>query len=92
MWSKNKSAPTADERRHINRIKAMNCCICGCEGPSDCHEIEQGQWFTSLPLCKTCHQHPVYGLHGQKANWRANKLTELTALNLVVGELMKEFQ
>ena len=90
MRSKNKLAPTADERRHIMRIKSMACCVCGASGPSDCHEISQGLWFTSLPLCRSCHQHPIYGWHGQKAYWRAVKLDELGALNLVIGKLMKE--
>lgn len=88
MQSKNKKAMTSAEREHVSKIKNLSCCVCGCSGPSDCHEIEQGQWFTSLPLCRVCHMHPVYGLHGQKVNWHARKLTELSALNVLIGQLV----
>lgn len=78
------------ERRHIDRIKAMPCCVCEAAGPSDCHEIEQGAWFTSLPLCRSCHLDSRYGLHGQRASWKLRKLDEIGALNRVVGKLMEE--
>ncbi len=48
MQSKNKAKPTASERLHIARIKAMSCIICDASAPSECHEINQGQWFTSM--------------------------------------------
>lgn len=56
MYSKNKKAMTAAERRHVARIKEMNCVVCDQAGPSECHEIKQGQWFTSLPVCPDCHR------------------------------------
>ena len=43
MWSKNKKAPTRAESEHIARIKEMDCVICDAPGPSEAHEIEQGQ-------------------------------------------------
>ena len=89
MQSKNKPSPTVSERRHIEKIAAMDCCVCSCAGPSEVHEIEQGQWFTSLPLCPTCHRHPVYGWHGQKANWRSVKLNEIGALAVTIRRLME---
>ena len=89
MQSKHKPSPTAAERRHIERIKQLDCIVCGASGPTDCHEINQGDWWTSLPLCKTCHVHPVFGLHGQKANWRAVKLDEVGALNLLIPKLLE---
>ena len=90
MRTKNAKAITRAESEHMAKIKAMACCICGCPGPSDAHHIEQGMHFTSLPLCRVCHMHPVYGFHGQRANWKARKLDELSALNAVVGILMEE--
>ena len=50
MQSKNKAKPTASERLHIARIKGMPCVICEASAPSECHEINQGQWFTLLDL------------------------------------------
>ena len=88
MQSRNKPAPTAAERRHIERIKAMRCCVCDAQGPSECHEIEQGKWFTSLPLCPGCHR-GRNGIHGDKHLWNVYKYTELERLNYVVGELVR---
>lgn len=48
MQSKNKRAPTAAERRHIVAVKSLPCSVCDAPGPSDCHEIKQGQWYTSV--------------------------------------------
>jgi hypothetical protein len=81
MQSKNKKAPTALERKHIAQIKEMDCVVCGASGPSECHEIEQGQWFTSMPLCADCHRGSINGIHGQKRIWAVYKLDELSALN-----------
>lgn len=89
MQSKNKRAPTVAEQAHIERIKAMPCIVCWKEGPSECHEIEQGMWFTSIPLCSDCHRGSHNGIHGRRAIWNVNKQTELTALNATVRELMK---
>ena len=90
MQSKNKPAMTAAERRHVARIKEMSCVVCDAPGPSECHEIEQGQWFTSMPLCSDCHRGSLNGLHGQKRMWAVKKLTELSALNETVKRLMDE--
>jgi len=82
MRSKNKPAPTVAEQRHIERIAAMDCACCGIPGePVEVHEIEQGKWFLSLPLCPDCHRHSIRGLHGQRMAWKARKLDELRALN-----------
>lgn len=89
MNSKNKKAPTAAERAHIERIKEMPCAVCEDSGPSDCHEIKQGQWFSSIPLCKQCHQGPLLGIHGQKRAWTVRKMDELDALAVTVERLTK---
>ena len=73
MQSKNKKAPTVAERQHIERIKRMPCSVCEAGAPSDCHEIKQGQWFTSIPLCFDCHR-SYNGLHGTKALWKVRKM------------------
>lgn len=80
MQSKNKKAPTAAEAKHIAWIKEQPCVICDQAGPSDCHEVNQGQWFTSIPLCKDCHQGSHNGIHGQKRMWILMKMDELAAI------------
>ena len=90
MNSKNKKAPTVSEKIHIERIKNMACIVCGARGPSDCHELRQGQWFTSLPLCRDCHMGSHNGIHGRKAIWNVKKLDEVDALALTVERLVTE--
>jgi hypothetical protein len=90
MQSKNKPAMTAAERRHVTHIKEMECVVCGAHGPSECHEIEQGQWFTSIPLCPDCHRGGVNGIHGQRRIWNVKKLDELKALNMVIKKILYE--
>jgi len=87
MQSKNKKTPTGAERRHIALIKDMNCVVCSAPGPSECHEINQGQWFTSMPLCADCHRGSLNGIHGQKRMWAVYKLDEMSALNKTLQEI-----
>ena len=87
MQSKNKPAPTKAEREHIERVKMLPCSVCNAPGPSDCHEIRQGQWFTSVALCKDCHQGDNNGWHGRKAIWRVMKMDEVDALAVTVFRL-----
>ena len=90
MQSKNKAKPTASERLHIARIKAMSCVICDASAPSECHEINQGQWFTSMPLCADCHRGSLNGIHGQRRLWNVYKMDELSALNETIRRLCEE--
>lgn len=89
MQSKNKRAPTHEERSHIERIKRMSCGVCDARGPSDAHELVQGQWFTSIPLCQDCHTGSSNGWHGCKNIWNAYKVNELTVLNDTIQLLLR---
>lgn len=88
MQSKNKPAPTKAERDHIENVKLLPCSVCDANGPSECHEIKQGQWFTSIALCQDCHRDPVMGLHGQRRAWLIRKVDELDALAVTVQRLV----
>lgn len=89
MQSKNKKAPTASEKRHIEAVKNLPCSVCDEPGPSEAHEIKQGQWFTSVALCPDCHRGSVNGIHGQRRMWAVKKFDELDALAVTVGRLMQ---
>jgi len=80
MNSKNKKPPTTVERKHIERVKELRCSVCDASGPSDCHEIKQGSWLTSVALCRDCHMGSENGWHGRKTMWRVMKMDELDAL------------
>jgi hypothetical protein len=86
MHSKNKPKMTAAERNHVERVKAVDCVLCDAAGPSEVHEIEQGQWFTCIALCPECHR-GTNGWHGTKALWRLRKWAELDALNETLRRL-----
>jgi hypothetical protein len=88
MWSKNKAKPTKRESAHIERVKSLPCSVCGAEGPSDAHEVKQGQWFSAVALCKDCHQGAENGLHGRRAMWRVMKMDEIDALAVTVERLV----
>lgn len=87
MHSKNKRSMTAGERRHVERVKALDCVVCGVSGPSEAHEIEQGAWFLSCALCPSCHRDSRLGIHGEKVMWRTLKMTENDALNETLRRL-----
>ena len=88
MQSKNKLQPTAAERKHIASVKLLPCSVCNEPAPSHCHEIKQGQWFTSLALCEDCHTGGLNGLHGQKRMWKVMKMDEIDALAVTIERLM----
>ncbi|HDR8950771.1 hypothetical protein [Burkholderia vietnamiensis] len=88
MQSKNKRAPSAAERSYITLIKSLDCGCCGRTGPSEAHEIEQGQWFTSIPLCEDCHRGGHNGIHGQRRIWAVLKKSELSVLNETIERVV----
>lgn len=78
---------TARERIHLARVKAMPCGVCGAEGQSEAHHIEQGLQFTAIPLCPDCHRGSHNGIHGQKRIWNVLKKNELSVLNDTIRRL-----
>ena len=88
MQSKNKKPPTKAEREHIECVKLLPCSVCGIYPPSEAHEINQGQWFTSVALCHECHRDPIMGWHGQRRAWAIRKIDMLDALNVTIKRLV----
>ena len=88
MQSKNKKSPTVSEQKHIVRVQALCCSVCEQPGPSEVHEIKQGQWFSSVALCPDCHRGGNNGLHGNRRMWAIRKLDELDALAITIERLM----
>jgi len=84
MRSKNKHTPSVAERRHIKRIKSLPCSVCDRPAPSEAHEQNQGQWFTSVALCADCHRDSVMGWHGQRRAWTIRKMDMNAALDVTL--------
>ena len=83
MKSKNKKAPSVQERRHIERVANLPCVVCGENGPSEVHEPEQGLWFASIALCPACHRGSD-GWHGTRKRWALRRMDEIKAINETV--------
>lgn len=86
MRTKNARAIDPAESAWLTRVKQLPCSCCGAAGPSDAHHIVQGQHFTTIPLCKECHQ-GAGGIHGDKSRWRQFKATVYTCLNKTIRAL-----
>lgn len=78
---------TAIERVHLARVKELPCGVCGQEGPSDAHHVEQHLQYLCIPLCKDCHQGSHNGIHGRRSIWNVLKKTELSVLNDTIRRL-----
>lgn len=87
MRSKNSKAFSPAEKRHVEAVKLLPCSVCDAPPPSDAHHINQGQHFTTVALCKDCHQGSENGWHGRKVMWRIHKMDELAALNITLRRL-----
>lgn len=85
MQSKNKRPMSKQERAWVAYVKSSPCIICGQMGPSQAHEIRQGLWFVSIPLCEDCHTGSHNGIHGEKHMWKIKGLDELSALNMFLS-------
>lgn len=79
-----KGKMTANERKHLATIKSMPCGVCGDTPPSDAHHVKDTgrrvSHYLAIPLCKSCHQDSLNGIHGQKNMWRIMGKTELDVL------------
>lgn len=89
MQSPNKVAPTVAEGMYLAMVARLPCSLCDARGPSEVHEIKQGQWFTSIALCYACHRSPFLGLHGQKRMWLIKKMDEMDALAITVKRIFE---
>ena len=78
------SKMNAIEREWVGLVKQQPCSVCEAAGPSDAHHIEQGNHFTVVALCKSCHQGSMMGWHGQKRAWAIAKMDENDALNVTI--------
>ena len=88
MKTKNAKAIKAHESAHIARVKALPCSVCDEPGPCDAHHVKQGQHFTVVALCKSCHQGALMGLHGQRRMWAIKKMDEVDALAITVERVL----
>lgn len=83
------SKPNKAESDHMSMVKSLPCSVCDLPGPSEAHHIKQGDHYTTVSACSSCHRDPVMGIHGQKRMWKIMKIDELGALNITLARLLK---
>ena len=85
MRTKNAERIDAQEGAYLAWVKLQPCGVCEAGGGhsalSEAHHINQGQHFTTIPLCDDCHRGAFNGIHGQGRIWKVKKLDEMTVLN-----------
>ena len=79
---------TTKQRKHIAMIKAMPCGVCGTEGETEAHHIEQHKQSLCIPLCSDFHRGSFNGWHGQKRIWSVMRKDELSVLNDTLEALL----
>ena len=77
----------AKERAWIGLVKEQPCSVCGAPPPSDAHHIKQNKHYTTVALCKSCHQGSKMGWHGEKRAWAIAKMDEQDALNVTLRNI-----
>lgn len=87
MRTKNAAAITVTESQHLAEVKTLACSVCDTPGPSEAHHIAQGNHWTAIALCPSCHRGPLLGWHGQRRAWAVRKLDELGALAITIRRL-----
>lgn len=80
------------ERMWVGLVKEQPCSVCGEHGPSDAHHIKQGNHYTVVALCKSCHQGALMGWHGQKRAWAIAKMEPIDALNVTISNVFAQIQ
>ena len=80
MWSKNKKRQTSAESEHCAQLAELPCVVCKDWSKPEIHEFEQGDFYTSVPLCVACHR-GTDGWHGTRQRWTRNRVDMLGAIN-----------
>lgn len=77
---------TKAEAKHLEKLAAMPCSLCG-SYHVEIHHILEGRikgrksaHFTAIPLCPDCHRGSNNGIHGEQAMLKVMKTTELALL------------
>ena len=89
---------SAAGRRHMGRVKALDCVVCGRAGPSDAHHCFHGRYgsrkssdFEVIPLCRWCHHDGPDSIHQNKNGWREVNGNDFDYLPVVADMLSGEW-
>lgn len=94
MRTKNALAMTAAERAHLRCVKSVACVLCDAPPPSIAHHVVQGDHFTTVAVCESCHV-GQRGIHGDQSMLRLRFRVrgtggELLAINETLRRVMAQ--
>lgn len=69
MRSKNAARITPAESAHMTKVKSVPCVLCDAPPPSIAHHVVQGDHFTTISVCQSCHVGKG-GIHGDQTMLR----------------------
>lgn len=87
---------TRDEKRHLDKVAALGCIICG--APAEIHHprfavgmSQRSSHFLAIPLCPRCHRLGVYGeaIHQGQRAFEENNMSEQDMLAETIRRLTR---
>jgi len=84
---------SAAGKRHMGRVAALPCCLCGAYAVQ-VHHVTEGKTFgardrlhfCTIPVCESCHTGSK-GIHGDKTMLRIAKRSELELLSETLEQI-----
>ena len=91
MRTKNAARITPAESEHMRRVKSVACVLCDAPPPCAAHHVEQGDHWTVIAVCESCHVGPK-GIHGDQTMLRLRFKSggargELLAINATLARV-----
>lgn len=87
---------TRDEKRHLDRVAALGCLICG--APAEIHHprfvcgmSQRASHWLAIPLCPRCHRTGGFGvaIHAGQQEFEKNYMSEQDMLAEVIRRISK---
>lgn len=69
MRTKNAARITSAESAHMAAVKSVACVLCDAKPPSIAHHVVQGDHYTTVAVCESCHV-SKHGIHGDQTMLR----------------------
>ena len=69
MRTKNAARITTAESEHMAAVKSVACVLCDAPAPSIAHHVVQGDHYTTVAVCESCHV-GKHGIHGDQTMLR----------------------
>lgn len=89
-----KKSANAVEKRYMDKVAQLPCCVCGAHGVH-LHHVREGKGMAQrasnylvVPVCPDCHTGPQ-GIHGDRTMMRIYGIDEMGMLANTIGEIFR---